>query len=97
MTDELFAKIVAALTERQIAYSVSHAAEATDCGRSLIYQALGRGDLIGRKLGDRTILPIWEIIRWLDSLPAYKSVINQHDFSSGGLPAAESTLGEDND
>jgi hypothetical protein len=39
-----------------IGLSISEAAKAASLGRSSIYEALGRGSLVGKKLGRRTII-----------------------------------------
>jgi hypothetical protein len=39
-------------------------------GRSSTYEAMGRGDLIARKLGTRTLIDVAHGLAWLDNLPA---------------------------
>ncbi|MEK9967977.1 MAG: hypothetical protein VW600_02500 [Ferrovibrio sp.] len=73
MSDELIARILALLASGRLGCSIDRTAEVIDSGRSMVYQVLNSGALVGRKFGDRTIIPVWEIIRFLDALPPYKS------------------------
>lgn len=38
-------------------------------GRTLTYEALRRGDLVARKVGDRTLIDVERGLVWLNSLP----------------------------
>lgn len=73
MSEELLARLLALLASGRLGYSIDRTADAIDSGRSMVYQVLNSGALVGRKFGDRTIVPVWEIIRFLDALPPYKS------------------------
>jgi len=54
---------------QQLAYSIDEAAaEARQC-RSIIYKAIGRGELVARKRGRRTIILRDDLAAWLQGLP----------------------------
>ena len=53
----------------KLAYSVSAAAEAADSGRTKLYEAIKRGDLVARKHGTRTIILAEDLQAWLAALP----------------------------
>lgn len=61
-----------ARTVRMLGYSPGRLATVTTISRGKIYQALNEGGLIGRKLGNRTIIMHGDAVRWLKSLPLYK-------------------------
>ena len=53
----------------KLAYSVSAAAEAADSGKTKIYEAIKRVDLVARKHGTRTIILAEDLQAWLAALP----------------------------
>lgn len=67
----------------KLAYSVSAAAEAADSGRTKLYEAIKRGDLVARKHGTRTIILAEDLQAWLAALPKLETGRSRH-----GLPTA---------
>jgi excisionase family DNA binding protein len=59
--------------DRQLAFSPAQAAEVLSISRGLIYELLASGEITGRKIGKRTVITRSELVRYLDSLPAYQA------------------------
>ena len=57
-----------------LALTIPEAINASRLSRTAIYEALKRGDLTARKAGRRTLIPMPELQRFIDSLPAYRTV-----------------------
>jgi hypothetical protein len=55
--------------------SVADAAEATDLSQPTIYAAIGRGEILARKVGRRTIVNVASRRRYIDSLPLATTTI----------------------
>ncbi len=51
-------------------FSVNDFCQWAGIGRTAVYAELKAGRLTARKFGRRTIIPVSEAERWLDSLPA---------------------------
>jgi excisionase family DNA binding protein len=60
-------------TVDRLAYSPGDAAAALGVARSHVYELLARGELHGRKIGRRTVILHDELVRYLDSRPAYET------------------------
>lgn len=50
----------------------------TGMGRSVVYEALARGDLQAVKLGKRTLIDVDHGLAWLRSLPIAKATTGLH-------------------
>lgn len=59
------------LSEDKLAYDINDAVDAGAGSRSMIYEALRRGDLKARKRGRRTIILKDDLAAYLASLPEY--------------------------
>lgn len=59
-------------------FSVNDFCQWARIGRTAFYAELKAGRLIARKFGRRTIIPVSEAEKWLDSLPAIRGGIHQH-------------------
>ncbi len=53
-------------------YSVNGALIYANVGRTTFYDALAKGNLRAIKCGRRTLVPVAELDRWMDSMPAYR-------------------------
>jgi excisionase family DNA binding protein len=61
------------LTNDKLGYSVAEVSDILGIDRSYVYELLNRGDLVGRKLGRRTIVLAAELQRYIDELPPYEA------------------------
>ena len=52
-----------------LAYSIAETCAVARVGRTSIYEAINRGELIARKRGRRTVILADDLRRWLESLP----------------------------
>jgi excisionase family DNA binding protein len=52
-----------------LAYGIEEAVAVTSIGRTTIFEAIRRGELVGRKLGKRTIILGDDLRAWLEALP----------------------------
>jgi len=52
-----------------IAYTVKEACAASRTGKTTLYGAIRRGDLVARKLGKKTLLLEDDLRRWIEQLP----------------------------
>ncbi len=50
-------------------FSVNEFCQQAGIGRTKLYQEIADGKLIARKCGRRTIIPVSELSKWLESLP----------------------------
>ena len=53
----------------KLALTIPEVCEATGSGRTAVYAAIARGDLLARKLGRRTIILREDLDGWLSRLP----------------------------
>ena len=53
-----------------LALSVAEAAQAAGIGRTMLYNAINRGELPMRKLGKRSLILRSELEGWLQKMPA---------------------------
>ena len=60
----------------RLSYSLSRLAKVCDLSRSLIYEEIGAGRLVARKVGRRTIVRRADAARWLRSLPSAKTPLS---------------------
>lgn len=60
----------------KLGLSIDESVQASSIGRTKIYEAIGSGKLIAKKVGRRTIILPKDLETYLDSLPAA-------DFASG--------------
>ena len=58
----------------QIAYTIKEACTVSRAGRTTLYGAIRRGDLIARKLGKKTLILEDELRRWIEELPTVADV-----------------------
>jgi excisionase family DNA binding protein len=56
-----------------IAYTVKEACEISRAGRTTLYAAIRRGELVARKLGKKTLILDQDLRHWIEQLPAVKS------------------------
>jgi hypothetical protein len=56
---------------RRIAFTLKEAARASGISRSLLYVAIGRGELRARKCGARTVILDSDLRRFLNRLPRF--------------------------
>lgn len=62
-------KVTALLQDGQLSYSVRRLAELTDIGKTELYNAMKRGDLVASYPTSNAVITRDEAIRWLTSLP----------------------------
>lgn len=65
------------------AVSVKEFCQWASIGRTAAYEEIARGRLRARKAGKRTLIPMSEAQRWLDSLPTHEEQLDQRDAASG--------------
>ena len=53
----------------RLAYGIEEAAKVSGVGRSKVYEEIGAGRLIARKVGKRTIILAGDLNAWLKALP----------------------------
>ena len=63
---------------QRLAYSIDQLKDNVPAGRTSIYAAIARGDLVARKLGRRTVVLDEDARRWLQQLPRF----GEHDAAS---------------
>ncbi len=52
-----------------IAYTIKEACTASRAGRTTLYGAIRRGELVARKLGKKTLILEDDLRRWIEQLP----------------------------
>ena len=57
------------MNSEPLAYTIAEAVKAAAVSRTELYRAVGRGELVLRKRGKRSIILADELRRWLASLP----------------------------
>jgi excisionase family DNA binding protein len=62
-----------------LTYGPADAAAALGVSRAQVYELLAQGELHGRKMGRRTLISRAELVRYIDSLPAYDPTSTAHD------------------
>ena len=62
---------LASADTRKIAFTIKEATQASGLSRSLLYIAIGRGELHARKCGARTLILASDLRRFLRSLPRF--------------------------
>ncbi|MDO8874636.1 MAG: helix-turn-helix domain-containing protein [Pseudolabrys sp.] len=55
------------------AYTVKEACEISRAGRTTLYAAIRRGELVARKRGTKTLILEQDLRQWIEQLPALKS------------------------
>jgi excisionase family DNA binding protein len=60
----------------ELAINITEAARRAGVSRSSIYQAIGRGELLIRKCGRRSLILVDDLKTWVSSLPAAKPGVN---------------------
>lgn len=55
--------------ENKLAFSITAACDATDLGKTTIYEAIGRNELRALKMGTRTFIMADDLKAWLESQP----------------------------
>lgn len=66
-------RVLAHLGAIKLAYSVDDLANDTPISRFGWYKAIDSGRLVALKEGDKTLILLWDLIAYFESLPAYKS------------------------
>jgi excisionase family DNA binding protein len=59
--------------ERRGAYSIKSFCEAYEVGHDKVYEEIRTGRLRAKKMGRRTLIPVAEAERWLESLPELRT------------------------
>lgn len=67
----------------QIALTIVEAAKVSGTSRSTIYEALQHGELVGRKLGRRTLILLMDLEHFLTTLPTYADQMNGRGSANG--------------
>lgn len=52
-----------------IAYTIKEACTVSRTGKTTLYSAIRRGDLVARKLGKKTLILEDDLRRWIEQLP----------------------------
>ncbi len=53
----------------RLAYTIKEVCELTSLGRTTIYEHIGRGELLARKVNGRTLVLAQDLTQFLESLP----------------------------
>ena len=57
------------LSMERLALTILEACEVAGIGRTTLYAAIARGELAARKRGRRTLVPVDDLRKWINSLP----------------------------
>lgn len=60
-----------------IAYTVKEACEASRTGKTTLYAAIRRGELVARKLGKKTLILEGDLRCWIEQLPTIISASSE--------------------
>lgn len=55
--------------QQPLAYTIAEACALSRTGRTTLYAAIRRGELVARKLGKKTLIIDGELRRWVEQLP----------------------------
>jgi excisionase family DNA binding protein len=58
----------------QLALTVAEACAAARIGRTTLYEAIKRGDLVAAKYGRKTLIRVDDLRSWLASLPTVETI-----------------------
>lgn len=56
-----------------IAYTIKEVCSLSRIGKTSLYAAIGRGELVARKLGKKTLILEVDFRRWIETLPTINS------------------------
>ena len=56
-----------------LAYTVKEACACSRAGKTTLYAAIRRGELVARKLGSKTLILAEDLHSWIESLPTITS------------------------
>lgn len=73
--------------ERKLAFTILEAAEVSTSGRTSIYDAINRGELVARKRGSRTLILAEDLKAWLEGLPQFATSNNRGCLNDASLEA----------
>ena len=59
--------------DSKFAYSIDETSQISNTGRTAIYDAINRGELVARKRGTRTLILSEDLKAWLERLPKLKT------------------------
>ena len=59
--------------DSKLAYSIDETSQISNTGRTAIYDAINRGELVARKRGTRTLILSEDLKVWLERLPKLKT------------------------
>lgn len=51
--------------------NITEFCELTNCGRTKVYEMIGKGEVRAVKVGSKTLIPRAEVQRWIDTLKQY--------------------------
>lgn len=71
----------------KLAFSVNGVSVIADCGKTVIYEELNSGRLVGKKIGRKTVILAEALNTWLNSLPDYKPRTGQNNDQVDSLPS----------
>lgn len=63
----------------KLAYTIPEAEEASNLGRTKLYEYIGRGELVARKAGNKTLILAPDLKEFLENLPTLKARSNAND------------------
>ncbi len=73
--------------ERKLAFTIVEAAKQSATGRTAIYGAINRGELVPRKRGSRTLILAADLNAWLEDLPQFATSNNRGCLNDASLEA----------
>lgn len=57
-----------------LAYTIKEACSVSRTGKTTLYAAIRRGDLLARKLGKKTLILEDDLRRWIEHLPTVREL-----------------------